>query len=244
MKPILYFFLFATAVQAIAQNEAALATNRQLAPKQTSNLDSQDVRYLPLFGSKQKLQEQIDKSLSFIQDCERSFPSKQEASKFFVERGWEYLYEGLLDTATYRFNLAYLLNPDNIDVYWGLGSISYQRGNFEQSTALLRRGLLIAPENSILMVDIATVQIACFKLKKECGDLDEAVEMLEKAVQIDSSNANAWLKSSVAAFEQEKYDKAWEFLHKCRMLDLGMVDLGFVQDLIQKKEDPLGVFKK
>ena len=244
MRKLLYFFILSSTVQALAQTEMTqFASSRQITKKETANLDSQDVRYLPLFGSRETLQKQLVKNADFVEQCVTNFSTKEEASKFFAERGWEYLSEGLLDTATYRFNLAYLLNPNNMDVYWGLGSISYQRNNFEQSAAFLRKGLSLSPDNTVLMVDVATVQIACFKEKKDCNDIDDALALLEKSVKLDSTNANAWLKYSIAEFQLEHYDKAWDYLHKCRVLDLSFVDLNYVQELMAKKEDPVGFFK-
>ena len=244
MRQLLYFFIITSGFSTIAQTDAVpLASNRPLSKKETAHLDSQDVRYLPLFGSKKILQEQLVKNADFISQCETNFTTKADASKFFAERGWEYLGEGLLDTATYRFNLAYLLDTENMDVFWGLGSISYQKNNFEQSAALLRKGLQLSPDNVALMVDVATVQIACFKEKRDCNDIDDALSLLEKSVKMDSTNANAWLKYSIAEFQLEHFDKAWEYLHRCRALDLSFVDLHFVQELIAKKEDPMGMFK-
>jgi hypothetical protein len=54
MRKLLYFFILSSTVQAFAQTEVAqLASSRQITKKETANLDSQDVRYLPLFGSRE-----------------------------------------------------------------------------------------------------------------------------------------------------------------------------------------------
>ena len=62
-----------------------------------------------------------------------SFASPAEASTFFATKGFEYLSENQPDTATYRFNLAWLLDPKNAEGYVGL-SASYDRlGRFDLS---------------------------------------------------------------------------------------------------------------
>ncbi|MES2519475.1 MAG: hypothetical protein V4585_15280 [Bacteroidota bacterium] len=244
MRTPFYIFILSLSFSSLAQTPLLpFASNKEATKKETSMLDSQDVRYIPLFGSKKKADEQILNSSEFIKQCELSFKDRIEASKFFADRGWEYLNEGLLDTATYRFNLCFLLSQENVEAYWGLGSISYQKGNYEESSKLLRQGLTLSPENTTLMVDIATVQLACYKEKRNCDDIDDALRLLEKSLQIDPSNANGWLKFSIAEFQLEHYDRAWDYLHKCRNLDVSFIDTSFVQELLAKQADPLGIFK-
>jgi tetratricopeptide (TPR) repeat protein len=243
MKALLYIFILSSSLPLMAQTPLLpFASNREVSPK-VSITDSQDVRYVPLFGSKKMAEEQMINATEFLIQCDKSFKDRIDASKFFAERGWEYLNDGLLDTATYRFNLCYLLNQENVDAFWGLGSVSYQKGNFEESTKLLRQGLVLSPENTTLMVDIATVQLACYKKKRNCDDIDDALRLLEKSLQLDPSNANGWLKFSIAEFQLEHYDRAWDYLHKCRLIDISFIDTTYLQELIIKKEDPLGIFK-
>ncbi|MEA5140147.1 hypothetical protein [Arcicella rigui] len=244
MKQLIVILIFSTSISSLLaqDNTVSLASNRAIAKKELMP-DSQDVKYIALFGNKKAADEEVIKSKEFFRQCDQNFKDRAEASKFFAERGWEYLSEGLLDTATYRFNLCYLLDPNNVEAYWGLGSVSYQKKNYEESAKLLRKGLVLAPENPTLMIDVATVQIACFKEKKNCDDIDDALALLEKSLTIDSTNANGWLKYSIAEYELEHYDKAWTYFHKCRSLDITMIDMGFLQELLVKKEDPLGVFK-
>ena len=244
MKTLIYLLIISSSFFSLAQTPLIpLASSREVSKKENLKADHQDSRYIPLFGSKKKAEEQMVNSAEFLIQCDKNFKDRIDASKFFADRGWEYLNEGLLDTATYRFNLCFLLNQDNFDAYWGLGSVSYQKGKYEESTKLLRRGLELAPENSILMVDIATVQLACYKEKKNCDDVDDALRLLEKSLQIDGTNANGWLKYSIAEYQLEHYEKAWEYLHKCRILDISFIDTTYVQELTVKLSDPMGIFK-
>lgn len=244
MKTLICLFIFSSSSISFAQTLLLpLASSKEVSRKENLVDDSQDVRYIPLFGSKKRVEEEMINSAEFLIQCDNNFKDRLDASKFFAERGWEYLNEGLLDTATYRFNLCFLLNQENFDAFWGLGSISYQKGKYEESAKLLRKGLELSPDNSILMVDIATVQLACYKEKKNCDDIDDALRLLEKSLQIDGTNANGWLKYSIAEFQLEHYEKAWEYLHKCRTIDISFVDTTYVQELIVKQTDPMGVFK-
>ena len=244
MKTLIYIYISSLSFFSLAQTPSLpLASSKEVTKKENLNSDNQDIRYIPLFGSEKKAEEQMINSTKFLIQCDKSFKDRLDASKFFADRGWEYLNEGLLDTATYRFNLCFLLNKENSDAYWGLGSISYQKGRYEESTKLLRKSLKLSPKNSILMVDIATVQLACYKEKKNCDDIDYALRLLEISLQIDNTNANGWLKYSIAEYQLEHYEKAWEYLHKCRLLDISFVDTTYIQELLTKQTDPMGIFK-
>jgi hypothetical protein len=66
-------------------------------------LELKERRVVPLFGEESKSSEQIDEEIKFLSDCDKSFSSRTEASSFFSARAWEYLQEGSLDTACYRW---------------------------------------------------------------------------------------------------------------------------------------------
>ncbi len=65
---------------------------------------------IPFFGETSKSLEQIELEIKFLSECDQNFESRKEASKFFSDRGWNYLQDSELDTACYRFNLAWLLD--------------------------------------------------------------------------------------------------------------------------------------
>lgn len=198
---------------------------------------------LPLFGEMTKSTEHIAWEVRFLNECDQNFSNRTEASQFFSTRGWEYLTEGQLDTATYRFNLAWLLNNKNADTYWGLGVISYQQGKTPESIRLLKKGLEVADTNAVLMTDLATVQLKYYKENSDNELLADAVAVLHKALKYDVTNANTFMRLSWANFTRGDYSAAWENLHKARLLDLSAVDMVYLQELLQKEPDPKGFFK-
>ena len=86
---------------------------------------------IALFGDYQKTMAQLEEDRIFIEDADRNFENREKASYFFSDMGWQYLSEGSKEMATFRYNLAHLLNPHNVDVFWGLGVIAYQKEEFE-----------------------------------------------------------------------------------------------------------------
>lgn len=201
------------------------------------------VNTLPLFGERPKTAEQIDQEIHFLNDCDRNFASRSEASNFFADRGWDYVDNGQLDTAAHRFNLAWLLNDHNPDAYWGLGVVCYQKNQLPDAIRMLKRGLAVADSNATLMTDLATVQIKYHQEKTDPDALEEAETMLQRAIAINSNNATPYQKLSLVNFLKGDYTRAWEYFHQARTLELSTLDLNYLNELLAKQPDPKGIFK-
>lgn len=196
---------------------------------------------VPFFGEQPRTPAQE----KFLASCDVNFENRAAASQFFAQRAWEYVQEGQLDTATYRFNLAHLLDPKNVDAYWGLGVVQFNKGNTTGAIALLNRGLRVDSTNTTLMTDLATIHLGRFqKDSTQTRDLARAENLLSVAVEIDTANAGAFQKLAVVDYHRERYDAAWQHLHRSRALGLTNLDFGFLGQLMARKEDPLGVFKQ
>jgi tetratricopeptide (TPR) repeat protein len=198
----------------------------------------------PFFGEIPRTEEQIKQDEAFVADCKKNFKSKAEASQFFASRAWDYLATSQMDTAVHRFNLAWLLNDDNVEVYWGLGVVSYQKGNLVDAIRFMEKGRRIDPSNVTLLVDLATVRLKCFMNDAQTAHLKEANELLEKATKLSPDFAEAYQKWSLTAFQEGKFDQAWIFFHKSYTLEPESIDQNFLTELLGKQPDPKGVFKK
>ena len=201
------------------------------------------VNTLPLFGERPKTAAQIDEEIHFLNDCDRNFPSRSEASEFFAARGWDYVADGQLDTATHRFNLSWLLNDHNADAYWGLGVVSYQKNNLPGAISLLKKGVDVADTNVVLMADLATLQIKNYQEKQDPIDLTEAEKLLLRTVSLSPNLATSYQKLAVVNFLKADYEKSWAYFHQARTLDLSVLDLSFLNELLAKLPDPKEVFK-
>lgn len=220
---------------------AGTSTDANVASKKP--LDLKERRVLPLFGEVSKTSEQIDEEIKFLSECDKSFASRAEASSFFATRAWEYLQEGSLDTACYRFNLAQLLNDKNVEAYWGLGVVSYQRENWVDAKRMLSKGVSLAGDNVPLLVDLSTVELKLYAITSRKEELDEAAELLKHAVSLDSSYALGQYNLALLHYNRDELDKSWDHLHKGRTLDFTQLNLDFVELLKAKMPDPQGFFK-
>jgi tetratricopeptide (TPR) repeat protein len=206
-------------------------------------LELKERRVLPLFGELSKTSDQIDEEIHFLSECDKSFSSRAEAGSFFTARAWEYLQEGALDTACYRFNLAYLLDDKNVEPYWGLGVVSYQRQNWVDAKKMLSRGVELQGNNVALLVDLATVDLKLYELTSRKEELNEAATILKHATALDSTYALGQYSMALVHYNLDEYDQAWESLHNGRKLDFGQINLDFVELLKAKKPDPTAFFK-
>ena len=198
---------------------------------------------LPLFGERPKTAAQIGDEIHFLNDCDRNFASRVEASTFFAERGWDYVKNGQLDTAAYRFNLAWLLNDRNTDAYWGLGVVCYQKNQLSDAVRMLKKGLAVADSNVTLLTDLATVEIKQYQETPTTAVLADAEKHLQRAVVISPGDAVSFQKLSMVYYLKDDYSKAWEYLHQARLLDTSALDLDYLSQLLAKQADPQKVFK-
>ena len=205
-----------------------------------------DLNFLPLFGGFDKSEShQIDDQI-FLSDCDKSFNSRTEASEFFAKMAWQYLEEGNKNNAINRFNLSYLLNNKNIDVFWGLGVIEYQSGNSSNAIKLLNDGLTLSKEpNYVLMVDLATIYL---KMASEnpnsLFEITKARELLEKALYIQPSYITAFMQLTLVEILENKIDLAWETFYKGYELNPDEINPEILKELLNRKDDPKGFFKK
>ena len=222
-----------------AQDTQTQVSKKHYAPKGTN------IHLLPLFGNFDKTESQKTVDEEFLKACDLNFKTRSEASEFFTARAWEYLQEGEKDTATYRFNLAYLLDDENAEVFWGLGVIAYQNEKYEQAINLMNRGLQIDDDDNVtLIVDLSTVYIKCFTVDAEKEDLTKAFELLNKAIKKQPECANAFMQLSLAHLLSNHLEEAWENFHQGYDLDPNNASIDILEALLAKKEDPKGVFAK
>jgi tetratricopeptide (TPR) repeat protein len=207
--------------------------------------DGLDINFVPLYGGYIKSQLQIKEDELFLEDCDKNFKSRKEASQFFTRSAWEYLSEGGKDLATHRFNLAWTLDKDNIDTYWGLGVVSYQKGEYHAAIDLMNQGLAICKGESVtLLVDLATVYIKCFTEHREACEMEKANDLLERALEINPSFTSAYMQLSLASLVNGNIDEAWLSFHKAYEVDPQGVSVELLAELLEHKDDPKGIFKK
>jgi Tfp pilus assembly protein PilF len=200
-------------------------------------------RLQPLFGGATPAQAETLLGPGYVAKVAGSFASREEASRFLSGKGYEYLAEGLTDTAAFRFNLAWLLDAKNPDVYRGLGIVASRQPTPDQAIALLTQGLALAPTNALMLSDLGSSHLIRYEQTKKKKDLATATDLLQRALTASPDNAIAWQQMARIHYLQEDYPKAWEAVHKGQALSMTSIDFEFLSELMAKMPDPQGKFK-
>ena len=209
----------------------------------TATPPARPARLQPLFGGLTPAQATQVIGAAQLKAIAASFASSAEASTFFATKGYEYLSENQPDTAAYRFNLAWLLNPQNADAYRGLGIVASAQPTPDAAIGLLGKGLALAPTSAPLLSDLGTSHLIRYGLTKKKKDLATGMALLERATALDPTNALAWQQQARGLYYQEKYPEAWAAVHKGQALSVSSRDFGLITDLQAKLPDPQGIFK-
>ena len=258
-----YFVLISASLKSVSQTLGALlvlgllgtapAQAQRQRPTSAANADGslspttaaapRAARLQPLFGGLTPAQATQVIGEAQLKAIAASFASPAEASAFFATKGFEYLSENRPDTATYRFNLAWLLDPKNANAYRGLGIVASTQATPDAAISLLTAGLALAPTNSLLLGDLGTSHLIRYGQTKKKKDLTAGLDLLQRATTADATNANAWQELARGLYYQERYAEAWAAVHKGQALSSGSLDFGFISDLLAKLPDPQGTIK-
>lgn len=200
-------------------------------------------RLLPLFGGLSPAQATQVLGEAQLKAIAASFASPAEASDFFTTKGFDYLRENKPDTAAYRFNIAWLLNPQNAEAYRGLGVVASAQPTPDAAIGLLAKGLALAPTSALILSDLGASYLIRYGQTKKKKDLTTGMDLLQRATAADPTNAVAWQQLARGLYYQEKYPEAWTAVHKGQSQSVTSLDFDLISDLLAKLPDPQGTFK-
>ena len=200
-------------------------------------------RLLPLFGGLTLPEAGRLVGAARLDAIAASFASREEASAFLSTKGYEYLAEGQPDTAVYRLNLAWLLDPRNPAVYRGLGVVASSGPDASLAVRLLVQGLALAPTDALMLADLGSAHLLRFQQAHKKKDLAAGLAFLQRATATDPANAVAWQQLARAYSLGQQYPLAWQALHKSRALSMATLDYDLVAELLAHQPDPQGLFK-
>lgn len=199
----------------------------------------ESINTLPKYGNAVKTSAQLAADETFIQDIIKGSGSRDVGAKRAITLAWDFFDKGDLDNAMRRFNQAWLLTPDNADIFWGMGAVEGARGHTDSAITLFSEGLNIDSKHTMLICNLgfAYNNKALDDPKNSAQYLDKATVQYEKENTIDPNVAYCHAMWSITLFYQQKYRESWDHLHKSYSLD-GRVMTEFEKDLSAKMPDP------
>ena len=108
---------------------------------------------IPLFDGVKKTPPQLAADARFVKEVTAAAGSKGKAADAMIDKGWKAVQSGDFRTAVHRFNQAYLLNPSDHRLYWGLGVTVSAAGDLDRAIALFKRGEPFAGKDSRFYCD-------------------------------------------------------------------------------------------
>jgi len=139
------------------------------------------------------------------------------------EKGREYLRQGRYsyDEAIVQFQEATSLDRHSPLPFAGLAEAYVAKYNVERKRQMLDHAQASLQAGDMLDPDSPRVRIASSGLNIALGKYPQALDDCRRALEVDSRNAEAWIRSGFAYEMQGKFDKALEAYNKAIELDPG-----------------------
>ena len=196
----------------------------------------------------------------FIAEVVKDFGSREAAAKDALKRGWAYMAKADWKFATRRFNQAWLLTPDNGEVFWGFGTATAYAGRYEEAEKYFSKAELTLKDNGRFLSDFALFYLyrANNRAKNKIGFgldyifreqydpkwkadvaqyLDKALEFSERASKVAPNEKLAFINWAQALYGKDNYREAWGKVAKAEELG-GQLNPKFIKALSKKMKRP------
>ena len=128
----------------------------------------------------------LDGAISHFQTAVTLNPSKNWTSVINQTLGFVYQESKQdLNAAITSYQSAYLMTPDDIDIYINLGSAFYDKEDYENALTVYRNALELDPKNAKIHCNLGFLYWGK-------GDMDEAIREYKHAIEYDKSYAIAY----------------------------------------------------
>lgn len=150
-----------------------------------ASADPLPTNQLPMYGGRVKTEEMKDADADLIASMEKQGFSRAEGAKEMLKLGWTAWSRRDMATAMTRFNQAWLLDPENGNVYHGFALVLARRDGSPSDMEHLFQLATSKPNVDV----VAFVDYGQFLWMEERLDASQA--QLKKALQISKTARNA-----------------------------------------------------
>lgn len=164
----------------------------------------------PMYGPGEKTEASKKADAAYVAKIESLGVTRVDAAKRTIGTAWTYFEHGDLDGAILRFNQAWLLDPENSEVYHGFAAVSAQRGVApSEIESYYQTGLSKPSPTPAFYVDYARF----LTLQKR---FDDAIAMADTALKTTDKAANARAQISFAYFGKQDLPKACDWANQAK----------------------------
>ena len=162
----------------------------------------------------------------FLESIRTQGLSRDEGAKQVVKLAWSYWAKGDLSTAMSRFNQAWLLNPENGNIYHGFAVITSTRGAPPEDVERFFQIAVSKPEvDSNVFVDYGRF---CWTQKQ----LDKSLAQLNKALQLSSTARNARSNIAFVYYLKDDFPSACKWAKEADQ-NGDKLEEGFLEDMCE-----------
>ncbi len=183
----------------------------------------------PMYGTAAKDSETVKADERMLQETIDRGNSREEVFSAAIRAGWSAYRAGELGIAMRRFNQAWLLDPENGQVYWGFAvAVEARDNNLERAADFMARARARMPQDAALDVDTARLMV-------RMGKLQAAIDLYKQALELEPNISYADRGLAFAYFGLRDYQRA--LVHAERALSRGeTLPEPFLEDLRTKAQ--------
>ena len=193
---------------------------------------AQEINEVPMYGGKSS-PEMTKANEEFVATMVKHFGSKEAGAKDSLKRGYDLLAQGNPLMAVRRFNQAWLLTPNNGEVFLGFGAALLWQGKYEESVKYYTKAAEMLPNDGELLADFALLYLHWAnnrakpkdflgldyiykeeyapKWKAEVAQyLDKSIEISERASRLAPKDEGVYVVWATALYAKGDYAGAWE----------------------------------
>jgi tetratricopeptide (TPR) repeat protein len=161
----------------------------------------------------------------FIKGVTKEYGSREIASRVWVEQGFRFYLNDKLGMAMRRFNQAWLLNPNNPEVYVGFAAVLHDQGQVCKSMGFSNKALTMSPPtNQGIYPDAGRIVTLCAINDKSFTESDkmsmfkQSENLFKKAEKIEPNKEYVYATWASAYYWRGEYENAWKMVAKQRAL--------------------------
>ena len=191
------------------------------------------INEIPMYdeGKQEKTPKMLKADADFIASIEKEGLSHKEGAEKVVQLGWSYMVKKDPATAIKRFNQAWLLDPENGNIYHGFAVITAMRGG---PPAEVERFFKLAISKTQVRTE-AIVDYGRFLWTEK--RLDESLTQLNKAFQLNPDAENCRYNISFVYYLKQDFNNACIWAKDAQQHG-AQLEKGFLDDVCHRAEKP------
>lgn len=211
----------------------------------TATANAQPVDLFPMYAGydRASVAELRAADEKLIVETTRHFGSREKASAAFIGNGFAYYGRNDLANAMRRFNQAWLLDPNNPEVYFGFAVVLHDRGKFCDASAQFEKAASFGRYIPGMAPDAARALVLCaVEDKSLSGDakalmFSRADRLYEEALSTEPYKGYVHASRAASHYWRGNYAASWDAVKLAKSLG-GKIPEKFLQMLSAKLPEP------